>query len=151
MLFNQVPQDDEGLLDGKGRELQYAVDSDGNYVKSKSSGWEPKNAIFIQAWNQIKDKMYEARKGILNGKLSPIAYFMQLHIMDTTLLAEYVGLPKRKVRKHLKPENFLALSPDLKKLYAQAFGLTPEQLLDVKRLERITPEDEIYNKIGIKL
>ena len=92
MLFNQVPQDDEGLLDGKGRELQYAVDSDGNYVKSKSSGWEPKNAIFIQAWNQIKDKMYEARKGILNGKLSPIAYFMQLHIMDTTLLSiEFFG------------------------------------------------------------
>ena len=40
----EVPQDNEGLLEGKLREVCYAVDESGNYVTVLSTGWTPKNA-----------------------------------------------------------------------------------------------------------
>lgn len=41
MEKDKVPQD-EGITGGVTREVQYAVDKDGKYVKTFSKGWEPK-------------------------------------------------------------------------------------------------------------
>ena len=57
-------------------------------------------------------------------------------------------IPKRKIKKHLKAENFKKLPNDILEKYAQAFDLSVEELTDIKRISGITPEQEIKNKTG---
>jgi hypothetical protein len=53
---------------------------------------------------------------------------MEKNIMDLKLLADYAGLPKRKVRRHLKPENFNKLDDNILERYAETFGIGLEML-----------------------
>jgi hypothetical protein len=129
MKKKDVPQD-KGLMDGRFEDLCYAVDEDGKYVPVLSAGWEPKNDAMRLAWEEIKDKVEEARQQVLSGKKSPIYFYMIKNIMDIKLLADYVDLPKRKVRRHLKPEHFSQLDNDTLALYAEVFNITVESLIN---------------------
>jgi hypothetical protein len=129
MKKEDVPQDD-GINNGIG-EINYAVDKGGRYVQVTSLGWEPKNTANEQAWEVIEaDIMLEIER-IRSGKHSPLAYHMVKHLMDAALLADYADLPKRQVRRHLTPQGFNTLGPDLLKRYADIFGITPDELLHV--------------------
>jgi hypothetical protein len=77
--------------------------------------------------------MKETRGQILRGKLSPIAYYMEKNIMDEKLLATYIGLPKRKVRRHLKPDGFAKMDEKVLRRYADLFGVPLESLTDFMR------------------
>jgi len=132
MKKQEVPQDDDGLMEGRQMDLSYAVDEDGNYITVPSCGWAPKNEALLQAWDVIHEKMKETRQQILEGKLSPIAYYMEKNIMDEKLLANYTGLPKRKVRRHLKPEGFNKMDEKTLHRYAQVFGIPVESLTDFR-------------------
>ena len=127
MKKKEVPQD-EGLMEGRFEDLCYAVDENGNYVAVLSKGWSPKNEAMLQAWDVIHEKIEQVRQEVLSGKISPIAYFMEKNIMDLKILAGYVDLPKRKVRKHLKPEKFSQLDDDVLKRYADTFEISLEEL-----------------------
>ena len=76
MQKNEVPQDDEKMLDGKTKELQYALDENGQYVAVKSVGWMPKNIVMQQAWEEVNENIETALKEIADGKKSPIYFFM---------------------------------------------------------------------------
>jgi hypothetical protein len=130
MKKHEVPQDDDGLMEGKQMDLSYALDENGNYVTVPSCGWAPKNAALLQAWDVIHEKMKETRQQILQGKLSPIAYYMEKNIMDEKLLATYIGLPKWKVRRHLKPAGFTKMDERVLRRYADIFGIPVEALTD---------------------
>jgi hypothetical protein len=133
MKRHEVPQDnDEGLLEGKQLDLCYAVDENGNYVTVPSHGWAPKNAALLQAWDVIHGKMEIARQQIMQGKLSPIAYYMEKNIMDVKLLATFVGLSKWKVRRHLKPTGFRKLDETSLRRYAEIFHVPLEALTHFK-------------------
>jgi len=131
----EVPQDDEGLLEGKLRDLCYAVDEDGNYVTVLSTGWEPKNAAMHQAWEEIHEKVELTRQKVLDGELSMLAYFMEKNIMDMKLLAQYTGIPRRKLKRHMNPRKFQALGREILEKYAEAFTISIEELTDITRLE----------------
>ena len=131
MKKKEVPQD-EGLMDGKFRDVCYALDESGHYVAVHSSGWKPKTDAMLQAWEVIHEKVEEVRQRVLSGDLSPIAFYMEKNIMDLKLLADYVDLPKRKVRKHLRPEVFQGLQEDMLKRYAEVFEITIEELRNYK-------------------
>ena len=111
-------------------DLSYAVDENGNYVTVPSFGWAPKNAALSQAWDVIHERVKETRQQILQGKLSPIAYYMEKNIMDEKLLATYIGLPKWKVRRHLKPAGFKKMDERVLRRYADTFGIPVEALTD---------------------
>ena len=129
MKIKDVPQDDAGFLkEGKVRDVCYAVDEEGNYTQVLSVGWNPKNEAIRMAWEQINEKAAKIREKVLNGKLSPLAFHMERCMMNVSLLSQYTGISKLKVRKHLKPSGFQKLSPEELALYAEAFNLTPEQL-----------------------
>jgi hypothetical protein len=130
MKKNEVPQDDVGLMEGKQMDLSYAVDENGNYVTVPSCGWAPKNEALLQAWDVIHEKMKEVKQQILQGKLSPIAYYMEKNIMDEKLLATYIGLPKWKVRRHLKPDGFVKMDEKILRRYADIFGIPVGSLTD---------------------
>lgn len=136
MKKKEVPQDDEGLQEGKLRDLCYAVDEDGNYVTVLSTGWAPKNAAMHQAWEKIHEKVEVTRQKVLAGELSMLAYFMEKNIMDLKLLAQYTGIPKRKLKKHMDPRKFQALDREILGKYAEAFTITIEELIDITRLEK---------------
>ena len=128
MKKDEVPQDDEGLLEGKLREVCYAVDENGKYVTVLSSGWKPKNAALKQAWEEVDEKVEEVKKKVLEGKLSPIAYFMEKNIMNLKLLSQYTRIPKWRIRRHLIPKIFKKLGDDEIGKYAKAFETTVSSL-----------------------
>jgi hypothetical protein len=117
----EVPQDDEGLLEGKLREVCYAVDESGNYITVLSTGWTPKNAALKQAWEEVNEKAEEIKRKVLEGKLSPVAYYMEKNIMNLKLLSQYTGISKWRIRKHLKPKVFSKLDDETLARYAKAF------------------------------
>jgi len=137
MKINEVPQDGAFLIEGRMSDLYYVVDDKGHYTKVLSKGWAPKNDAIRLAWERIYEKAEEIRQQILSGILSPIALYMELNVMDVNILASYTGLPRRRVRKHLKMKGFRKLTPELVQTYAGALNLTPDELMDMERIRGI--------------
>jgi len=137
MKFNEVPQDESFLQEGKIRDLCYVVDKDGRYTSVLSKGWTPKNDAIKLAWSQIYEHAEETRLMVLDGKLSPIALYMELNIMDLAILANYMGLPKWRVRRHLKMKRFKKLNSDMLLKYAEALNITATDLVDIERIKGI--------------
>ncbi len=124
------------MLQDKFREMCYAVDKDGKYVTVLSTGWSPKNAAMKQAWEEIYLKADKARQDILDGKKSILAFHMEMKIMNIKLLSLYTGIPRRKIRKHLKPDHFAKLDGETLERYADAFGISVAEMTDHSKLER---------------
>lgn len=134
MKTKDVPQDDANMLQGKFKEPIYSLDEEGNFITVPSVGWDPKNAVMQEAWDNVNEKIEQARRGVLSGKLSPIAYYIEKNIMDTGLVAKYMGIWRWKVKKHLKPHNFAKLSDDMLEKYAKVFSISKDELVDVDKL-----------------
>jgi hypothetical protein len=135
MKKKEVPQD-EGLSDGLFEDICYALDENGNYVIVPTTGWQPKTDALLQAWEVIHEKIEQVRQQVLAGELSPIAYYMEKNLMDVKLLSEYTDLPKRKIRKHLKPDRFNQLDEKILARYAETLGITVETLRNFSELEK---------------
>jgi hypothetical protein len=137
MKLDEVPQDEAFLIEGKIRDMCYVVDKDGQYTRVLSKGWSPKNEAIRLAWDVIYEHAEETRNLVLSGKRSPIAFYMELNIMNLTLLANYMELPKWKVRRHLRMKGFNRLNAGLLARYAGALNITPEELTDMERIRKI--------------
>ncbi len=135
MKAKEVPQDDANMMRGKWKDPIYTVDENGKYTTSYSLGWEVKNAVMQQAWDNIREKLEEIRKKVLAGELSPIAYYMEKNIMDVSLLAKYMELWKWTVKKHLKPKHFNRLSQETLEKYADIFNITTDELKDLEKIK----------------
>ncbi len=132
MKVNEVPQDKGYLIQGRISDLNYVVDAEGHYTSIKSLGWKPKNEAMKLAWQQVYENASEIRKKILDGVLSPIALYMELNVMDVSILASYMGIPKRKVKRHLKMKAFQRLSQEMINRYAETLNITPEELVNIE-------------------
>lgn len=128
MKRNQVPQDDEQLFEGRTREVCYAVDDDGQYVQVLSTGWAPKNAALRQTWDAISEEAQEILRQVQEETISPIAFFMAQGLFDIKLLSDYTGIPKRKIKAHLRPETFRCLDRETLQAYADAFNISVDDL-----------------------
>jgi hypothetical protein len=128
MEKKEVPQD-KGLTEGLFDDICYALDENGKYTVVPTTGWQPKTDAMLQAWDVVNEKVAQVRQQVLAGELSPIAYYMEKNIMDVKLLADYMGLPKRKVRKHLKAGCFNKIDNKVLERYAKTFGITLDILL----------------------
>jgi len=146
MKIKDVPQDKGYLQNGKLKELCYAVDEDGTYRQVLSIGWKPKNEAMELANKLIEEKAENIRQDVINGKLSPIAYFMEINIMDIKLLAQYTGFSRRKVRKHLTPEAFSGLNESDLEKYATIFNLHIKDLTDIEKLKNKTTNNPAIDK-----
>ncbi|MET2985363.1 hypothetical protein [Aureibaculum conchae] len=133
MKKSEVPQDKSNLESANFKELCYAVDEEGNYITENSSGWDPKTIALNNAIEEIKERVAEAKKRVLNNETSPIEYYMELHKMDLPILASYVGLWQWRVKRHFKPKVFKKLSKNLLQKYANVFDVSVEQLQDITK------------------
>ena len=139
MKAKDVPQDDADMMRGKWKDPIYTVDENGNYTTSFSMGWNVKNAVMQQAWDNINEKVEIIRQRVLSGELSPIAYYMEKNIMDVGLLSKYIGIWRWKAKKHLKQKHFEKLSDDLLGKYADIFNLSVK---DLKNIDKIKSEGQ---------
>jgi len=130
-----VPQDDANMLQGKLREPIYSLDENGNYTTVQSVGWNPKNEVMKEAWDQVNDKVEHARNKVLSGELSPLGYYIEKNIMDIWLVANYMGMWRWTVKRHLKPKIFARLKEETLEKYARVFNITKEQLIDTNLLK----------------
>lgn len=136
MKTKDVPQDDANMLQGKFREPVYSLDENGNYTTIRSVGWDPKNEVMQDAWDNVNDKIEEARQKVIAGKVSPIAYYIEKNIMDIKIVAGYMGFWRWKVKRHMKPAVFNRLSKDVLSRYADVFGISVEEMLDIRALAK---------------
>lgn len=131
MKKSELPQD-AGHLANFTREVCYVKNEEGKYQAELSVGWEVKSDALDNAWGDIEDRIKEARTDVKNGKLSPIAYFMELELMDFVVLSGHTGFWKWSIKRHLKPAVFAKLSDKKLLKYADAFSIPLEELKNPK-------------------
>ncbi|MGK6351646.1 hypothetical protein [Parapedobacter sp. DT-150] len=128
MRKDEVPQDEGSLAKRHVHELCYAVDENGRYTTVPSSGWEAKTLALNESLELIDERIAATKQAVSEGKLSPLAYYMELHRMDVPLLASYVGMHRWLAKRHFSPKRFAKLKDKTLQQYADVFGITVEQL-----------------------
>lgn len=134
MKKEEIPQDNSAL-NKLTKELSYAVDEKGNYTTALSSGWEVKITALDLAWSDIEKRINDAYQKVKNGEASPVLYFMELKLMDPSIVASYTGFWKWQIKRHLKQSVFNKLSESKLKKYADVFEITVEELKTMKKNE----------------
>lgn len=127
MKKEDIPQDDSAL-NKLTKEVVYAVDGAGKYVTGLSTGWEVKATALDVAWEDIEQRIENARQKVLNNEASPLLFFIELRLMDVGIVAAYTGFWKWTVKQHLKPAVFKKLSEKKLNKYAEAFNISVEEL-----------------------
>jgi len=127
MKKNEVPQE-KSFLDGYTRDVYYAKNSEGNYETILSTGWNIKHEALEVTWDEIKQRTNQILQEVVSGKKSPLAYYMELKLMNIALLSSYTGFWRCTIRKHLKPKYFSKLPEHKLQKYAQTFNITVEEL-----------------------
>ncbi|MBP7390075.1 MAG: hypothetical protein KA841_06705 [Chitinophagales bacterium] len=127
MKKEEVPQD-PSALDKFTKEVCYALDEKGEYTTTLSRGWQVKADALGITWQDVEARVNEARLKIKNGELSPIAYFMEVHMMDISILSAYTGFWQWTIKRHLRPQVFKKLSDKKLEKYAEAFQIKLEEL-----------------------
>lgn len=127
MEIHEVPQEGNRTL-AHHRKAVYARDASGRVVMVPSRGSEVDEAVTLQAVERLNGFAEEARRRALAGQTSSLEVWMWTLRMDVPLLAQVTGLWQWRIRRHFRPAVFARLSPRLLARYAEALGLTPEQL-----------------------
>ena len=128
MDLDAVPQEGNATLDGHAK-LMYARDAQGRVVQATSRGWEAEEIVTSHAVDALVAQARAARERVAAGQNSPLEYWMFARRMDVALLAQVSGFWQWRVRRHLRPRPFAALSPAQLKRYADALGLAPAELV----------------------
>ncbi len=131
MKKEELPQD-PSVLDKFTKDLCYVVDESGNYTTGLSRGWEVKAAALDLAWDDIKERIEEAKQKALKGEISPLLFFMELRLMDMDTLAGYSGFWKWQIKRHMKPSVFNNLSDKKLQRYAKVFEVSVDDLKNVR-------------------
>jgi hypothetical protein len=131
MKKEEVPQDHSALV-GHTRDVCYVKDKDGKYTTDLSTGWNVKKDALDNAWDDINERVKEAALAVKNNEMSPVYYFMELKLMDLTLLSGYTGFWKFNIKRHFKPNVFKNLSEKKLGIYAKAFDISVQELKNFK-------------------
>jgi len=131
MKKTDIPQDPSSLSNFT-KEICYAIDEKGNYSTNLSTGWDVKASALNVAWEDIEKRIAQAKAKVLNGEASPILFYMELKLMDFTILSSYTGFYIWTIKRHLKPKIFNKLSEKNLKLYAETFDINIDKLKTAK-------------------
>jgi hypothetical protein len=131
MKKEELPQD-KSALEVMTRELLYVKNQDGKYTTGLSTGWEVKKDALDNAWDDIKERIENARLAVKNRTKSPVHYFMELRIMDFHVLSAYTGFWSFTIKRHMKPAVFEKLNDKKLEKYAKAFEISIQELKEFK-------------------
>ena len=93
--------------------------------------WERSEEATRAVLTNHLEEMVPIRQQVLDGQLSPLGYHIENKFLSIGMLSSYTGIPKRHIKKHLKPEKFNQLDDETLKKYADAFGLSVEEFKKV--------------------
>jgi hypothetical protein len=127
MRIDEVPQEGNVTLGGQ-RKVMYAVGADGRYTLVPSLGWEVEEAVTTQAVEAFQRLAEEALRRARAGLTSPLEYHMYQGRMDLALLAQTTGFWRWRIRHHFHPAVFARLKPALLMRYAEALGISVNEL-----------------------
>ena len=127
MLDSEVPQEGNSTLGGH-RKAMYARGTDGKLHIVQSAGWEVEEIVTKQAVDDLLRLTENARQRVLAGQTSPLEYHMYRVRMDVPLLSQASGIWQWRIRRHFRPAVFAGLSASLLATYADAMGMTVDQL-----------------------
>ena len=127
MKKKELPQDKSALKNFT-REVCYVKNDTGNYETGLSQGWEVKSVALDKAWEEIERRTEEAKRDVLDGKESPISYFIELKLMDLPVVAGYTGFRKWQIKRHKKVSVFKKLSDKKLQIYADVFEVSLDDL-----------------------
>lgn len=117
---------------GQYRELLYSYKENGSFDKTVGYHVEQDRVILQQAWDLFNERIEEARKNVLAGKVSPVVYFMEKNLLDPMNLSMMVGISVWRVKWHFKPGVFKRMSENMLQKYASAFNISIQELCNVK-------------------
>jgi hypothetical protein len=112
----------------RNKELLYEFDPEKGYVQSVNLHSDSDRFFIEQYWDFSEERADTARRKFLEGKASPILYHMEIRVIELSFLHKIVGLPKWKVKRHLKARVFNKLSQSVLQKYADAFNISIETL-----------------------
>jgi hypothetical protein len=116
----------EGTADSGGRKLHYYFDG-----KEWVQKWyDNMDACDMVMENRIQE-LEPLRNQVLAGQLSALAYHIESKFFSIGLISSYTGIPKRHIKKHMKPEHFNRLDEETLRKYAFAIGVSIEELKKV--------------------
>jgi hypothetical protein len=131
MKLDEIPQDVGGLANANMKELCYGVDENGEYKTTVSEGWDVKTLVLNKSLELIEERVADFKQQCLDGKTSPIPYYMELNRMDLLVLSDYMGKWRWIIKRHFKPSVFKKLSQKTLEKYAETFKISVEQLKDI--------------------
>lgn len=127
MKTTDVPQEGNATLAGLCKAV-YARDADNRIVTVASAGWEVEEIVTQQAADIFSAYAAGAHGRVLNGKSSPLEYWMYARRMDIATFAQSSGVWRWRIRRHFDPACFARLSPKLLARYAHALGISCDTL-----------------------
>lgn len=130
MKKGDVPQDQVKSFGGQ-RKAVYAVDDEGRYTVTQSTGWEAEEVVLDQAIEYFEQLADQALERVRKNQTAPLEYHMFVKRMDVTLLAQSTGFFRWRVRRHLQPAVFERLPDKILGKYADALGVTTDALCRV--------------------
>lgn len=127
MKQDEVPQD-PSVYAAVGKKALYAVDASGHYGTVASQGWTAEDTVTSDAGGEYARLAAEARVAVQAGHKSPLWFHMWDRRMDEPTLAGAAQVWGWRLRRHLRPTVFAKLKPALLARYADALGMTVDQL-----------------------
>lgn len=127
MKTDEVPQDSSAYA-AVGKKALYAVDASGHYGTVASQGWVVEEAVTSDAVGEYARLALAARVEVEAGRKSPLWFHMWDKRMDEPTLAGAAKVWGWRLRRHFSPAVFATLKPELLARYADALGLSTQQL-----------------------
>lgn len=111
------------LTDFEGHQLiLYAEKDDDTIGPVQTGSYLAGNYLdeFYHIWGNFEKELFEQ---LVNKEISPIARYRSLEELSVSELAARAGLPKRRVKKHLKYKYFLKAKVEDLQRYADVFNV----------------------------
>ncbi|KJS30804.1 MAG: hypothetical protein VR64_14230 [Desulfatitalea sp. BRH_c12] len=140
MKIDDVPQDQIRTFKGYGTKAVYAVDAKGRYTKTATNGWEVEEVVLRDVLADFEVLAAQAKQRVLQGKSSPIEFFVYKRLMDIPALAQAMGIARWRVRRHLNPKVFRKLNDRMLQRYADLFRIQLAALKNFKENTTIDPD-----------
>ena len=132
MKIKEVPQDDIKTFKGFGTKAIYAVDENGRYARTSTSGWEAEEVVLRDVVDDFAKMAEDAKTRVFKGETSPIEYYMNKYYMDLPALARGMGLARWRVKRHFNPNVFNKLNRKMLQQYADFFNTDIDTLKNIK-------------------
>ena len=123
----------EGFVDCPEQQLiLYVEKEDGTYGPMQTGSYLTRN--YIDDYYEKRHRLEASLKEQVRRKeISPVAYYMTLEDLSLAETAARVGIPQRKVKKHMQPANFEKIPPSVMDMYAEVFNVPLAALMELMK------------------